>query len=60
MYNKIFEKRDRMECLDFDFQLWIKEHNSDDYRIVVESNELIKLITDYGETREVYSFSKLC
>lgn len=60
MYNKIFEKRDRMECLDFDFQLWIKEHNSDDYRIVDESNELIKLITDYGETRVVYSFSKLC
>lgn len=38
-----------MSAFSFDFKTWIKEHNSDDYRITVESDETIKLHNDYGE-----------
>lgn len=33
----------------FDFPSWIKEHQTSDYQIVVENNQLIKLVTDFGE-----------
>lgn len=35
--------------VDFDFKAWIQEHYSDDYSIVLENENLIKLVTDYGE-----------
>jgi len=37
------------ENLDFDFKSWIQEQQSDEYQIIVESDQLIKLRTDYGE-----------
>lgn len=35
--------------LSFDFQAWIQKHHSDDYRIIVDNDKLIRLVTDYGE-----------
>ncbi len=37
--------------LNFDFKSWIQNHHTDDYRIVLENDQLIKLITDYGEAK---------
>lgn len=34
---------------DFDFKSWILEHHTDDYQIVKKNDQLIQLITDYGE-----------
>jgi len=46
-------KRDKMSreetAFHFDFKSWIQSHQSDDYRIVIESDQLIKLVTDFGE-----------
>lgn len=33
----------------FDFFSWIKEHQTTDYQIVVENDQLIKLVTEFGE-----------
>lgn len=35
--------------MNFDFKTWILEHKNNEYRFVNENNNLIKLITDYGE-----------
>lgn len=35
--------------LNFDFKLWIQSHQTDDYRIVIENEHLIELVTDYGK-----------
>lgn len=37
------------EKIDFDFKSWIQEHNNKLYQIVVESDKLIKLVTDFSE-----------
>lgn len=39
------------DVLSFDFKSWIQSHHTDDYRIVLENDQLIKLITDYGEAK---------
>ena len=35
--------------LDFDFQSWILGHQEDDYQIIKKNDQLIQLMTDYGE-----------
>lgn len=35
--------------LNFDFKSWIKNHDSSDYNIVVENDQLIKIETEYGD-----------
>jgi len=35
--------------LNFDFKSWIQEQQNDEYEIIVENNQLIKLKTTYGE-----------
>lgn len=37
------------EKLDFDFQYWILGHQEEDYGIVKKTDQLIQLMTDYGE-----------
>ena len=35
--------------MNFNFRSWIQSHNVNDYAVVLENDQLIKLITDYGE-----------
>jgi len=44
-----------MSSLNFDFQSWIQSHNTADYHIVVENENLIKLTTDYGEAHITFT-----
>jgi len=37
------------EQVAFNFKSWIQNHHSEDYQIVLENDQLIKLVTDYGE-----------
>ena len=42
-------------ALDFDFKSWIQEHTNDIYHINLENDQLIKLMTDYGEASIIFT-----
>lgn len=37
------------KVIPFDFVGWIQKHHNQDYQIIVDNEQLIRLVTDYGE-----------